>query len=69
MDHKTKPQGYWTSMDDKQFRAFFEEFAKGKNLDPLSPDTWYNLSRGDFKEEKVRSFLIIEKSKSKSLKI
>lgn len=30
----------WTK---KSMRSFMESFAKRRNLDPLSPSTWYNL--------------------------
>ena len=33
----TKPQGFWTPQN---MRAYMEQFAKHRHLDPLVPDTW-----------------------------
>lgn len=37
-----KPIGYWNSKSNNRRQAF-EDFARGFNLDPLNPDTWYSL--------------------------
>lgn len=49
----SKPIGFWTN---DNMRAFLEEFAKSKNLDPLLSETWYTITRQDIavtKEGKV----------------
>eukprot|EP00026_Physarum_polycephalum_P001474 Phypoly_transcript_01476.p1 GENE.Phypoly_transcript_01476~~Phypoly_transcript_01476.p1 ORF type:complete len:889 (+),score=81.31 Phypoly_transcript_01476:156-2669(+) len=32
-------------LSEKNMRAFLEAFAKGRNMDPLHPETWYMTSR------------------------
>jgi hypothetical protein len=39
------PFGYWTSNAAENTRRFFDEFAKARNLDPLIPDNWYNVTK------------------------
>eukprot|EP00026_Physarum_polycephalum_P001094 Phypoly_transcript_01095.p1 GENE.Phypoly_transcript_01095~~Phypoly_transcript_01095.p1 ORF type:complete len:1190 (+),score=164.67 Phypoly_transcript_01095:101-3670(+) len=56
---KVKPAKYWTSEKGKKIRAFFEDFARSLNLDPLLPDTWYSIPRKAILQEKeARSFLV-----------
>ena len=45
----TKPQGYWTS---KNMRAYMENFAKRRHMDPLLPETWLH-SFSEFVQSKV----------------
>jgi hypothetical protein len=42
--------GYWTI---SAMRTFMENFAKIRNLDPLLPDTWYNISSDEIRKDKV----------------
>ena len=37
----------------KNMRLFLESFAKNRNMDPLSPETWYNLTGSSIRELKV----------------
>ena len=53
MDFKDKPHGYWQRNKLKTMRAFLEDFARKKELDPLLPDTWYNIARKDIQSVKV----------------
>eukprot|EP00026_Physarum_polycephalum_P003078 Phypoly_transcript_03087.p1 GENE.Phypoly_transcript_03087~~Phypoly_transcript_03087.p1 ORF type:complete len:857 (-),score=123.40 Phypoly_transcript_03087:4-2394(-) len=50
----SKPRGYWTP---KNMRAYMESFARGKNLDPLKPDTWYTSFKTFVKSPSGRSIL------------
>lgn len=34
-------------------RKFFEEFAMQRNMDPLVPETWYNISMKSIRETEV----------------
>jgi len=36
--------GYWTSYDSHNMRLFFDKFAGDKHVDPLLPQSWYNVS-------------------------
>lgn len=45
----TKPPRFW---NDKRMRNFLEKFAKMKNLDPLKPQTWYNISAREINRTK-----------------
>lgn len=45
--YTARPYGYWTSEKGKNMRNFFEKYANSNSLDPLSPDTWYSISRKD----------------------
>ena len=42
--------GYWTI---STMRAFMESFAKIRNMDPLLPSTWYNISSDAIRKDKV----------------
>lgn len=46
----TKPIGYWNQL---HMRKFLEDFAKERDKDPLSPDTWYTTSVKDIIQEQV----------------
>ena len=48
-----RPFGYWTSERRKNLRKFFESFAKSYDLDPLLPETWYNIPLIKLKDVKV----------------
>jgi hypothetical protein len=37
---KAQPLGYWTT---NNMRLFLENFARDRNLDPLLPETWYEI--------------------------
>jgi hypothetical protein len=39
-----KPYGEWNPAKRNEVRAFFENIAKKRKLDPLVPKTWYNLT-------------------------
>lgn len=36
---------YWKSKRGRHTRMVLENFAKGKNLDPLLAETWYSIPR------------------------
>eukprot|EP00026_Physarum_polycephalum_P001173 Phypoly_transcript_01174.p1 GENE.Phypoly_transcript_01174~~Phypoly_transcript_01174.p1 ORF type:complete len:997 (+),score=112.19 Phypoly_transcript_01174:34-3024(+) len=40
-----KPFGYWVAEKGKNMRAFFEKYARSRNLDPLVPESWYPNAR------------------------
>jgi hypothetical protein len=46
----TKPRGYWAP---DNMRAFLVHFAKSLKMDPLQPDTWYNIPFKQIYETKV----------------
>jgi hypothetical protein len=46
-----KTSKYW--MDTHNRKAFFLEFAKSKNFDPLLPENWYAISRKEILQFKV----------------
>lgn len=39
---------YWKFYFSKDLRKYLENFAEERNLDPLSAETWYSLSKEDF---------------------
>lgn len=42
--------GNW---DNNKLRVFYSELAEEKGLDPLHPQTWYQISRDDVEQRKV----------------
>lgn len=44
-----RPPGYWTNQGI--IREFFIDFAKKKEIDPLNPDSWYNIHLEDVEKE------------------
>jgi hypothetical protein len=38
------PRKFWTTKQGGNLRAYFENYAKLLNLDPLLPATWYSIS-------------------------
>jgi hypothetical protein len=44
------PVGHWSA---KNMRVFLETFAKNRNMDPLLPETWYNITRDAVMQAKV----------------
>lgn len=40
-----KPRGYWTAEEHANMRRLLEDFARQRNLDPLSSETWYSILR------------------------
>ena len=47
-------------MTTYKMRSFMESFAKSRHMDPLTPDTWYNITTADLLPLKVlfSSFLL-----------
>eukprot|EP00026_Physarum_polycephalum_P001631 Phypoly_transcript_01633.p1 GENE.Phypoly_transcript_01633~~Phypoly_transcript_01633.p1 ORF type:complete len:1064 (+),score=132.57 Phypoly_transcript_01633:31-3192(+) len=48
-DFSSHALGHWTA---KRARLFLESYAKNRNLDPLIPDTWYNMSSSELRAVK-----------------
>lgn len=44
-DGSVTPPGYWADTDN--VRKYFEEFAAERNMDPLNPEDWYNITTKD----------------------
>eukprot|EP00026_Physarum_polycephalum_P001044 Phypoly_transcript_01045.p1 GENE.Phypoly_transcript_01045~~Phypoly_transcript_01045.p1 ORF type:complete len:1215 (-),score=190.78 Phypoly_transcript_01045:36-3680(-) len=63
-----KKKGYWLYDKGKNMRSFLESLAKLRGLDPLVPDTWYNVPRQEFSEHReVRTIIHHYGSLSKAL--
>ena len=44
-------EGYWNT--EKHRRAFFDNYAVKRKLDPLNPDTWYPIEKKHIMDDKV----------------
>lgn len=42
---KSKPKGHWVLKKRKNMRAFFENYARSQDLDPLIAKNWYYLAK------------------------
>jgi hypothetical protein len=52
------PRGYWVVDGNKNIRKFFDDFAHCRNLDPLIPETWYNIRMSVFTQQKVCFYIL-----------
>lgn len=49
----TRPHGHWSIEEGKNVKAFFEDFARHHNFDPLTAQNWYQFKFKDIIEHEV----------------
>eukprot|EP00026_Physarum_polycephalum_P003058 Phypoly_transcript_03067.p1 GENE.Phypoly_transcript_03067~~Phypoly_transcript_03067.p1 ORF type:complete len:822 (+),score=139.06 Phypoly_transcript_03067:68-2533(+) len=52
-----KPAGHWQVEDAANVRKQLDEFAKKRGLDPLVPETWYDIPTSDIHKECGSAFM------------
>ena len=54
-NYTSQPSGFW-SVNKRNMRLFLEDFARQRNLNPLTPATWYSIPWKSIAESQVSSF-------------